>query len=107
VGRRPVVHASAAAGLRRMLPIVCEDASHTANVIKYSKAVNFCWPSPAKSFLILCPIGAHDHIFVLSNTNFMFYMGTPDRLWGLVVRVPGYRSRGPGSIPGDVRFSEK
>jgi hypothetical protein len=30
-----------------------------------------------------------------------------DRLCGLVVRVPGYRSRGPGSIPGDTRFSEK
>jgi hypothetical protein len=25
----------------------------------------------------------------------------------LVVRVPGYRSRGPGSIPGAPRFSEK
>jgi hypothetical protein len=25
---------------------------------------------------------------------------------GLVVRVPGYRSRGPGSVPGDTRFSE-
>jgi hypothetical protein len=23
-----------------------------------------------------------------------------DRICGLVVRVPGYRSRGPGSIPG-------
>jgi hypothetical protein len=30
-----------------------------------------------------------------------------DRLCGLVVRVPGYRSRGPGSIPGATRFSEK
>jgi hypothetical protein len=30
-----------------------------------------------------------------------------DRLCGLVVRVPGYRSRGPGSIPGANRFSEK
>jgi hypothetical protein len=30
------------------------------------------------------------------------------RLCGLVVRVPGYRSRGPGSIPGATRFfSEK
>jgi hypothetical protein len=28
-----------------------------------------------------------------------------DRLCGLVVRVPGYRSRGPGSIPGATRFS--
>jgi hypothetical protein len=29
------------------------------------------------------------------------------RLCGLVVRVPGYRSRGPVSIPGATRFSEK
>jgi hypothetical protein len=28
-------------------------------------------------------------------------------LCGLVVRVPGYRSRGPGLIPGATRFSEK
>jgi hypothetical protein len=30
-----------------------------------------------------------------------------DRLCGLVVIVPGYRFRGPGSIPGATRFSEK
>jgi hypothetical protein len=30
-----------------------------------------------------------------------------DHLCGLLVRVPGYRSRGPGSIPGATRFSEK
>jgi hypothetical protein len=30
-----------------------------------------------------------------------------DRLCGLVVRVPGYRSRGLGLIPGTTRFSEK
>jgi hypothetical protein len=29
------------------------------------------------------------------------------RFCGLVVRVPGYRSRGQGSIPGITRFSEK
>jgi hypothetical protein len=29
-----------------------------------------------------------------------------ERLCGLV-RVPGYRSRGQGSIPGATRFSEK
>jgi hypothetical protein len=28
-------------------------------------------------------------------------------LCGLVVIVPGYRSRGPGSISGATRFSEK
>jgi hypothetical protein len=27
-----------------------------------------------------------------------------DRLCGLVVKVPGYRFRGPGSIPGATRF---
>jgi hypothetical protein len=30
-----------------------------------------------------------------------------DRLCGLVVRVPGFRSRGPGSILDATRFSEK
>jgi hypothetical protein len=25
----------------------------------------------------------------------------------LVVKVPGYRSRGPGSIPGAIRFTDK
>jgi hypothetical protein len=30
-----------------------------------------------------------------------------DRLCGLVVRVPGYRSGGSGSIHGATRFSEK
>jgi hypothetical protein len=30
-----------------------------------------------------------------------------DLLRGLVVRVPDYRSRGPGSISGATRFSEK
>jgi hypothetical protein len=28
-------------------------------------------------------------------------------LYGLVVGVPGYRSKGPGLIPGATRFSEK
>jgi hypothetical protein len=30
-----------------------------------------------------------------------------DRLCGPVVRVPGHRSRGPGSISGATSFSEK
>jgi hypothetical protein len=34
-------------------------------------------------------------------SNFEFY-----HLCGPVVRVPGYRSRGPDSIPGGTRFSE-
>jgi hypothetical protein len=34
-------------------------------------------------------------------------LGSAHRLCGLVVRVPGYRSTGPGSIPGAASFSEK
>jgi hypothetical protein len=30
-----------------------------------------------------------------------------DLICGLVVRVPGYRSRGQGSIPGSTIFSER
>jgi hypothetical protein len=31
-------------------------------------------------------------------------VGLMDRLCGLVVKVPGHRFRGPGSIPGATRF---
>jgi hypothetical protein len=41
------------------------------------------------------------------NIFFSYILEFPDRLCDLVVRVPGYRPRGPGSIPGDTRFSEK
>jgi hypothetical protein len=40
-------------------------------------------------------------VFELNNKHI------PDRLCGLVVRVPGYRSRGPRSIPGSTRSSEE
>jgi hypothetical protein len=35
------------------------------------------------------------------------YTMNRDRFYGTVVRVPGYISRDPGSIPGATRFSEK
>jgi hypothetical protein len=38
---------------------------------------------------------------------YILYYILYDRLCGLVVRVLGYRSGGPGSIPGTTRFSEK
>jgi hypothetical protein len=37
----------------------------------------------------------------------LFVCVCKDCLCGLVVRVPDYRSRGPGSIPDTTRFSEK
>jgi hypothetical protein len=35
--------------------------------------------------------------------DFRYCLRLPDRLCGLVVRVLGYRSGGPGSIPGTTR----
>jgi hypothetical protein len=42
-----------------------------------------------------------------SNWIYICYVEEIDRLCGLVVRVPGYRSIGPRSIPGAITFSEK
>jgi hypothetical protein len=43
----------------------------------------------------------------LSRNKIEFENRERNRLCGLVGRVSGYRSRGPGSIPGPTRFSEK
>jgi hypothetical protein len=40
------------------------------------------------------------------NRNLNCGGGNKDRLCDPEVRVPGYRSRGPGSIPGATTFSE-
>jgi hypothetical protein len=37
---------------------------------------------------------------------FLMFKRNIDRLCGLVVRVPGYRTTGQGSIPGAIGFSE-
>jgi hypothetical protein len=39
-----------------------------------------------------------------NNNGYILRM---DSLCGLVVTVPDYKSRGPGSMPGATRFSEK
>jgi hypothetical protein len=41
------------------------------------------------------------------ENSFAYYACIVDRLCGLVVTVPGYRSRSPGLILGATRFSEK
>jgi hypothetical protein len=46
-------------------------------------------------------------LLVCDSINFNENIIESDRLCGLVVRVPGYRSGGPGSIPSSTRFSEK
>jgi hypothetical protein len=47
------------------------------------------------------------HYDLMSRNNYSFKIVAEDRLCGLVVRVPGCRSRGLGSISGATRFSEK
>jgi hypothetical protein len=49
-----------------------------------------------------CQLYAH-----LEVHYYTFHILIIDCLCGLVVRVPGYISRGPGSIPSAIRFSEK
>jgi hypothetical protein len=47
------------------------------------------------------------HFNVLTNDKYMklcIGMDENDRLCGLVVKVPGYRFRGPGLIPSSTRF---
>jgi hypothetical protein len=41
---------------------------------------------------------------IQENTHLLYLF---DQLFGLVVRAPGYRSGGPGSIAGTARFSGK
>jgi hypothetical protein len=38
-------------------------------------------------------------LLIFHLTTFSFLISSSGRLYGLVVRVPGYRSRGPGSMP--------
>jgi hypothetical protein len=52
------------------------------------------------SFLIMLRLGSLSH-------DLEWHGHSLDRLCGLVGRVPGYRSSGPGSIPGATRFYEK
>jgi hypothetical protein len=44
---------------------------------------------------------------IYASKIFTIISDKKDCLCGLVVRVAGYRSKGPGSIPGATRFFEK
>jgi hypothetical protein len=50
----------------------------------------------------LAPCATKRFIYILKNQ----YLRN-NRLCNLVVRVPSFRTRGPGSIPGATKFSEK
>jgi hypothetical protein len=47
------------------------------------------------------------NLFVRFVYNLLGYNLVNDRLCGQEDRVPGYRCRGPGSIPSAIRFSER
>jgi hypothetical protein len=58
----------------------------------------------------LAIVYAHSQIptvYIISVQVFLLSLALPNHLCGLVVRVLGYGSRGPSSIPGTTRFSEK
>jgi hypothetical protein len=62
---------------------------------------------PVLSVLNYINYSAQD-ICIISNIIFpIIVIYISDHLCGLVVRVPGYRSRGLGSIPGAIRILEK
>jgi hypothetical protein len=74
----------------------------------------------SKSFPVGLPVGQNEWPVPIgsriqpsesvADKKGIIFQGTrrcSDRLCGLVVRVPGYRSRGLGSIPGATGFSEK
>jgi hypothetical protein len=44
------------------------------------------------------------HLFIKIIYIYIYIYSPIDRLCGLVVKVPGDRSRDPGSIPGATRF---
>jgi hypothetical protein len=88
-------------------------------------AISFhCWPNHDPVHLTRCIFLINSKkIHALQNINMLYICLQDkdieetrelenvrllkDRLCGLVVRVLGYRSRGPGSIPGTTKFSEK
>jgi hypothetical protein len=54
--------------------------------------------------LVFLPYDGSFFVKTLNETSFHMQCMLRDHLCGLVVRVPGYISRGPGSIPGAARF---
>jgi hypothetical protein len=63
----------------------------------------------AQRFILmpLCTHYMHTQIVFGSDVIFAQFPNVMDRLCGLVVRVLGYRSGGPGLIPSATRFSER
>jgi hypothetical protein len=62
---------------------------------------------PLQVFFSRKPEQAIGLVLELEEENLFYIKVMSYGICGLVVRVPCYRSRGPGSIPSTTRFSEK
>jgi hypothetical protein len=80
-----------------------DDQSQTSAEVKNV----WVYISTTPSVIIPWYLIKHKDIFILIVFHKAGVLLTFDHLCGLVGRVPGYRSRGPGSIPGTTRFPEK
>jgi hypothetical protein len=78
----------------------------------YHAVVSTSWMSNRVMASLHCHLGSTFFDFLLSSGSsntwkwIRFHKNMHGHLCGLVVRVPCYRSRGPGWIPGATRFSE-
>jgi hypothetical protein len=76
--------------------------------VKYKKLTCPCIPQPSPQALLE---DFQQELLNISDLQphraMMKHIKSSGRLCGLVVNVPGYISRGTGSIPGATRFSEK
>jgi hypothetical protein len=68
------------------------------------KCTRICAVDEGITWLVCCR--SEDRTERCSSFSTHFLLHVKDSGISLV-RVPGYRSRGPGSIPGSTRFSEK
>jgi hypothetical protein len=86
---------------------------HSYTSLTYTSILNFSDEPPKPSWEIKPPIlSITGKLKIICYPKYLLIHNIhvqriTDRLSGQVVRVPGYRSRGPGSIPGATRFSEK
>jgi hypothetical protein len=75
--------------------------------------LHFCYISPEAGRVSPIMAGLRNGLSLINLTNrlyiykYIYIHIQSDRFCGLVVRVPGYRSRGAVSIPGATTFSEK
>jgi hypothetical protein len=84
--------------LVRVTLLLCRWMRHSSETSVYNKPTRHSIPENDIQHCICVALSSPQYWDVWVNGV---------RLCGLVVRVSGFRSRGPGSIPGATRFSEK